>query len=76
MSAATRFFGARLYPRAAVEATATRFGDICPIEVLDEPGGTRATLRLPDGAGEEVVGEFCNAVLALSIELRLGIARA
>jgi hypothetical protein len=68
----SRLFSTRIYPRSAVEAAATAFRGICDVSLADDPVGTRATLELPDGAGEEVVGEFCNLALAAAIEARLG----
>jgi hypothetical protein len=68
-------FSTRIYPRSSIEAAAAAFRDICEVRLTDDPVGTRATLTLPDGAGEEVVGEFCNLALAAAIEARLGPSR-
>jgi hypothetical protein len=68
-------FSARIYPRAAVESAVTAFGDICRIRVEDVPEGTRAVVDLPEGAGDDVVGEFCNIALAAAVELQLAPRR-
>jgi hypothetical protein len=75
VTAVERVFAARLYPREAVLTAAEQFREVCPVEVLDLPKGTRAILEVPPGADDEVVGEFCNAVLAAAMELHLGGSR-
>jgi hypothetical protein len=70
----SQLFSARIYPRSAVEGAASAFQGVCQVRLDNDPVGTRATLELPDGAGEDVVGEFCNLVLAAAIETRLGSA--
>jgi len=68
-------FSARIYPRAAIDSAAAAFRGICDVRVDDGSDGTRATLELPEGAGEEVVGEFCNIALAAAVEMQLGSVR-
>jgi hypothetical protein len=71
----SRLFSTRIYARFALEAAAAAFYGICDVHLAEEPAGTRATLQLPDGAGDEVVGEFCNLALAAAIEARLGSSK-
>ena len=71
MTTSTQIFSARLYPRAAVENAAAGFREICDVRVEDDPTGTRATLVLPEGAGEDVMREFCNVALAAAVEIHL-----
>lgn len=68
-------FSARIYPRAAIEGAIGAFRGVCDVRIEDDPSGTRAMLELPDGAGEDVVGEFCNIALATAVELHLGSRR-
>ena len=74
MSHSVIFF-ARIYPRAAVEHAVTAFREICSIRVEDVPEGMRAVVNLPEGAGDDVVGEFCNVALAAAVELQLAPRR-
>lgn len=72
MIARTRTFSANLYPRSAVEAAVLAFHGICEVSVEDELGGIRATFELPDGATEDVIGEFCNVALITAVEMEFG----
>jgi hypothetical protein len=71
----TRLFSNHIYPRSAIEGAALAFGGICDVRVEDDPDGTRATLELPEGANDDLVGEFCNIALVTAIEMRLGTVR-
>jgi hypothetical protein len=68
-------FSARIYPRAAVESAVTAFREICEIRIHDVPEGMRAVISLPEGAGDDVVGEFCNIALAAAAETHLASDR-
>ena len=48
------------------------FHGICEVSVEDELGGIRATFELPDGATEDVIGEFCNVALITAVEVEFG----
>ena len=72
MIARTRTFSTSLYPRSAVESAVLAFQGICEVSVEDELGGIRATFELPDGATEDVIGEFCNVALITAVEMQFG----
>lgn len=74
MTKNTQVFSPRLYPRAAIDRAAADFREICDVCIEDDPDGTRATLVLPDGAGDDVMREFCNIALVAAIESHLSPA--
>jgi hypothetical protein len=68
-------FSARIYPRAAIEGAIDAFRGVCDVRAEDDPCGTRATFELPEGASEDVLGEFCNIALATAVEMHIGSFR-
>jgi hypothetical protein len=72
VSARTRTFSTKLYPRSALEAAVLSFQGICEVRLAEEPTGICATFELPTGATETVIDEFCNVALIASVEAQLG----
>lgn len=70
-----RTFSTSLYPRSAVEVAVVAFQGICEVSIDQEPGATRATFELPDGATDDLVAEFCNVALIAAVEAQFGTRR-